>query len=116
MFHHSTLNTGLMFMSRMGGFKFLTTAGGPVKRWFLFPVRWQFASDGADIGFGVYRRNKEDSGQKVADMTQVLPSERYNAHMVPEDSCLTCSEPGVCECQSLTGCQKNSGLSQICSS
>ncbi|XP_013870551.1 SEC14-like protein 2 [Austrofundulus limnaeus] len=58
-------------------------------------LRWQFASDGADIGFGVYRRNKEASGQKVADMVQVLPSERYNAHMVPEDSCLTCSEPGV---------------------
>lgn len=62
-----------------------------------FPYRWQFASDGADIGFGVYRQTKEGSGQKVAEMMQVLPSERYNAHMVPEDSCLTCSEPGVCE-------------------
>lgn len=58
-------------------------------------LRWQFASDGADIGFGVYRRTKEGSGQKVAEMLQVLPSERYNAHLVPEDSCLTCTEPGV---------------------
>ncbi|KAM7368531.1 hypothetical protein PAMP_012865 [Pampus punctatissimus] len=58
-------------------------------------LRWQFASDGADIGFGVYRRTKDGSGQKVSDMLQVLPSERYNAHMVPEDSSLTCSEPGV---------------------
>lgn len=93
-----------MFM--LGGFKRL--AGSHFKRWFLFPVRWQFASDGADIGFGVYRRNKEASSQKVADMMQVLPSERYNAHMVPEDSCLTCTEPGVCEYQCPTGRQKSS--------
>ncbi|XP_056259369.1 SEC14-like protein 2 isoform X2 [Seriola aureovittata] len=58
-------------------------------------LRWQFASDGADIGFGVYRRTKEGGGQEVADMLQVLPSQRYNAHLVPEDSCLTCPEPGV---------------------
>lgn len=60
-------------------------------------LRWQFASDGADIGFGVYRRTKRGGGQKVTEMLQVLSSERYNAHLVPEDSCLTCSEPGVCE-------------------
>uniref|UniRef100_A0A3B4AYH7 GOLD domain-containing protein n=1 Tax=Periophthalmus magnuspinnatus TaxID=409849 RepID=A0A3B4AYH7_9GOBI len=33
--------------------------------------------------------------QKVTEMIQVLPTERYNAHLVPEDSCLTCPEPGV---------------------
>ncbi|XP_029371930.1 SEC14-like protein 2 isoform X2 [Echeneis naucrates] len=58
-------------------------------------LRCQFASDGADIGFGVYRRTKDEDGQKVAAMQQVLPSERYNAHLVPEDNCLTCPEPGV---------------------
>ncbi|XP_067114491.1 SEC14-like protein 2 isoform X1 [Osmerus mordax] len=58
-------------------------------------LRWQFASDGADIGFGVFRRTQEGGAQKVEDMLQVLPSERYNAHMVPEDSSLTCDEPGV---------------------
>ncbi|KAJ4921545.1 hypothetical protein JOQ06_024473 [Pogonophryne albipinna] len=58
-------------------------------------LRWQFISDRADIGFGVYRRTKEGGGQKVSEMLQVLPSERYNAHLVPEDSCLTCPEPGV---------------------
>ncbi|KAM3849327.1 SEC14-like protein 2 [Diretmus argenteus] len=56
-------------------------------------LRWQFASDGADIGFGVYRRAWDSGGQK--EMVQVLPSERYNAHMVPEDSSLTCPEPGL---------------------
>lgn len=63
----------------------------------MYVSRWQFASDGADIGFGVYRRTKRGGGQKVADMQQVLPCERYNAHLVPEDSCLTCPEPGVCK-------------------
>ncbi|XP_037609680.1 SEC14-like protein 2 [Sebastes umbrosus] len=58
-------------------------------------LRWQFASDGADIGFGVYQRTKDGGGQKVAEMLQVLPSERYNAHLVPEDSGLTCTEAGV---------------------
>lgn len=63
----------------------------------LCDSRWQFASDGADIGFGVYRRTERGQAQKVAEMLQVLPSERYNAHLVPEDSCLTCPEPGVCK-------------------
>lgn len=58
-------------------------------------LRWQFSSDGADIGFGVYRRTKDGGAQKLSDMLQVLPSERYNAHLVPEDNCLTCTEPGV---------------------
>uniref|UniRef100_A0A8D3AJ52 SEC14-like protein 2 n=1 Tax=Scophthalmus maximus TaxID=52904 RepID=A0A8D3AJ52_SCOMX len=58
-------------------------------------LRCQFSSDGADIGFGIYRRTKEGAGQRVTEMLQVLPSERYNAHLVPEDSWLTCPEPGV---------------------
>ncbi|CDQ82542.1 unnamed protein product [Oncorhynchus mykiss] len=61
-------------------------------------LRWQFASDGADIGFGVFMRTQEGGGaQKVGDMLQVVPSERYNSHMVPEDRSLTCPEPGTCE-------------------
>ncbi|KAF7657323.1 hypothetical protein LDENG_00028690, partial [Lucifuga dentata] len=58
-------------------------------------LRWQFASEGSDVGFGVYRKTKHGSKQKVADMLQVLPSDRYNAHLVPEEGCLTCPEPGV---------------------
>jgi hypothetical protein len=30
-------------------------------------------------------------------MTEVLASQRYNAHMVPEDGTLTCSDAGVCK-------------------
>uniref|UniRef100_A0A8C5CUC2 SEC14-like protein 2 n=1 Tax=Gadus morhua TaxID=8049 RepID=A0A8C5CUC2_GADMO len=55
-------------------------------------LRWQFASDGSDIGFGVFLRCQEDGdgGQR-----QVVPSERYNAHLVPEDQSLLCPQPGT---------------------
>ncbi|XP_055791815.1 SEC14-like protein 3 isoform X2 [Salvelinus fontinalis] len=60
------------------------------------PSPSRFASDGAVICFGVFMRTQEGGvHQKVGDMLQVLPSERYNAHMVPEDRSLTCPEPGT---------------------
>lgn len=62
------------------------------------PCRWQFHSEGADIGFGVYLKTKVGERQRAGDMTEVLPNQRYNAHMVPEDGSLTCSTPGICEC------------------
>ncbi|XP_029916790.1 SEC14-like lipid binding 8 [Myripristis murdjan] len=64
----------------------------------LFPgcvLRWQFASDGADIGFGVFLKGKMGEWQKASQMQEVLRSERYNAHLVPEDGSLTCERPGV---------------------
>lgn len=30
-------------------------------------------------------------------MEEIVPSQRYNAHLVPEDGSLTCERPGVCE-------------------
>ncbi|XP_041344918.1 SEC14-like protein 2 isoform X3 [Pyrgilauda ruficollis] len=72
----------------------------------LFPgcvLRWQFRSEGADIGFGVYLKTKVGERQRAGDMTEVLPNQRYNAHMVPEDGSLTCSTPGICECRALPG-------------
>ncbi|XP_025255828.1 putative SEC14-like protein 6 [Theropithecus gelada] len=59
----------------------------------LFPgcvLRWQFASDGGDIGFGVFLKTKMGEWQKAREMTEVLPSQRYNAHLVPEDGSITC--------------------------
>lgn len=58
-------------------------------------LRWQFASEGADIGFGVFKKSKKGEWQKAGQMQEVLLSERYNAHLVPEDGSLTCSQPGV---------------------
>ncbi|XP_054450433.1 SEC14-like protein 4 [Pteronotus mesoamericanus] len=64
----------------------------------LFPgcaLRWQFASDGADIGFGVFLKTKKGEKQRVGEMIEVMPSQRYNAHLVPEDGSLTCLKAGV---------------------
>ncbi|XP_042684732.1 SEC14-like protein 2 isoform X1 [Centrocercus urophasianus] len=58
-------------------------------------LRWQFNSEGADVGFGVYLKTKVGERQRAGDMTEVLPTQRYNAHMVPEDGSLTCSTPGI---------------------
>lgn len=63
---------------------------------FMFNSRWQFASDGSDIGFGIYLKPKAGVKQKIAEMQEVLPTTRYNAHLVPEDGSYTCEEPGIC--------------------
>ncbi|XP_035022184.1 SEC14-like protein 2 [Hippoglossus stenolepis] len=64
----------------------------------LFPgcvLRWQFSSEGADIGFGVFLKAKRGEWRKAGQMQEVVPSQRYNAHLVPEDGSLTCERPGV---------------------
>ncbi|XP_054248768.1 SEC14-like protein 2 isoform X1 [Indicator indicator] len=64
----------------------------------LFPgcvLRWQFKSEGGDIGFGVYLKTKAGERQRAGDMTEVYPNQRYNSHMVPEDGSLTCSAAGI---------------------
>ncbi|KAK1146123.1 SEC14-like protein 2 isoform X1 [Acipenser oxyrinchus oxyrinchus] len=64
----------------------------------LFPgcvLRWQFASEGLDIGFGVFIKTKVGERQKAAEMVEVVPSQRYNAHLVPEDGSFTCQDPGI---------------------
>ncbi|XP_070759972.1 SEC14-like protein 2 isoform X2 [Enoplosus armatus] len=64
----------------------------------LFPgcvLRWQFATEGADIGFGVFMKARRGEWKKAAQMQEIVPSQRYNAHLVPEDGSLTCERPGV---------------------
>uniref|UniRef100_A0A0B6Z7E2 CRAL-TRIO domain-containing protein n=1 Tax=Arion vulgaris TaxID=1028688 RepID=A0A0B6Z7E2_9EUPU len=57
-------------------------------------IRWQFKTDGFDIGFGVYLRTT-DHRQKAVDMEPILPSQRVNSHMVPEDGSVTCRRTGI---------------------
>ncbi|XP_048763283.1 SEC14-like protein 2 isoform X2 [Ostrea edulis] len=57
-------------------------------------IRWQFSTNGYDIGFGVYRRTK-DTRQKANEMEEVLPTQRVNSHLVPEDGSFTCTEVGM---------------------
>lgn len=58
-------------------------------------LRWQFCSESGDIGFGVFQKTKAGEWQKAAQMLEVVPSQRYNAHLVPEDGSVTCERPGV---------------------
>ncbi|XP_012939201.2 retinal-binding protein [Aplysia californica] len=46
-------------------------------------LRWEFKTDGYDIGFGVFRVEGKES-------VAVVPVERVNSHMVPEDGSYTC--------------------------
>lgn len=68
-----------------------------MSEWVVVPCRWQFMSDGSDIGFGIFLKTKVGERQRAGEMREVLPSQRYNAHLVPEDGSLTCSDPGICE-------------------
>lgn len=64
----------------------------------LFPgcvLRWQFMSEGADVGFGVYLKTRIGERQKAGEMAEVVRNQRYNSHLVPEDGTLTCQDPGI---------------------
>nr|XP_022342462.1 SEC14-like protein 2 isoform X1 [Crassostrea virginica] len=57
-------------------------------------IRWQFSSEGYDIGFGVYRRTSEER-QKASQMEEVMKTQRVNSHLVPEDGSITCTDVGL---------------------
>ena len=53
--------------------------------------RWEFKTEGYDIGFGVHRINEDGSKEEI------VASERVNSHMVPEEGNYVCQQPGKCE-------------------
>ncbi|XP_012940167.1 SEC14-like protein 2 [Aplysia californica] len=57
-------------------------------------IRWQFKTDGFDIGFGVLKKTA-DGPQKSAEMEEVVATQRVNSHMVPEDGMVQCKEAGT---------------------
>ncbi len=64
---------------------------------FLFCCcRWQFLTEGNDIGFGVFYREMEGR-QRAGAMQEVYASERVNSHIVPEQDSLVCERSGTCE-------------------
>ena len=65
-----------------------------IKNYFHF--RWQFISEGNDIGFGVFYRTSEGR-QKAGDMEEIYPSDRVNCHMVPEEDSIVCDKVGTCK-------------------
>ncbi|KAI7793634.1 SEC14-like protein 2 [Triplophysa rosa] len=64
----------------------------------LFPnclLRWQFASEGSDIGFGLFLKTKGNDTKKREDVQEIIPIQRYNSHLVPEDGSHTCEDAGI---------------------
>ena len=60
-----------------------------------FITRWQFQTEGNDIGFGLYRRTG-DGRQKASEMEEIMRSERVNSHWVPEEGSHDCTQTGIC--------------------
>lgn len=57
-------------------------------------IRWQFKTDGFDIGFGVFRKTGEGR-QKAGEMETVMATDRVNSHLIPEDGSVTVKEEGT---------------------
>ncbi|ELU08275.1 hypothetical protein CAPTEDRAFT_150138 [Capitella teleta] len=57
-------------------------------------LRWNFSTDGMDIGFGVYRNPNKDKWKSVDKMEVFLAPERVNSHLVPEHGGIICEKAG----------------------
>ena len=57
-------------------------------------LSWQFWTDNMDIGFGVFKRTS-DERQKAGEMEEIVPSERVNCHIIPENGAITCDKTGT---------------------
>ncbi|CAH1800708.1 unnamed protein product [Owenia fusiformis] len=57
-------------------------------------LKWEFMTDGSDIGFGVFMKTAPGP-QKSDEMEVVVPSNRLNSHIVPEDGNLECTKTGT---------------------
>jgi hypothetical protein len=58
--------------------------------------RWQFTTEGYDLGFGVYQRTKDEK-QHAGKMVAIIPTQRVDSHLVPEDGSVAVKEPGICK-------------------
>ncbi|XP_052799680.1 SEC14-like protein 2 isoform X1 [Mya arenaria] len=57
-------------------------------------LRYEFLTEGYDVGFGVFRKSSRER-LKAGDMETVLPTQRSNSHLVPEDGAVECDIPGI---------------------
>ncbi|XP_060563002.1 SEC14-like protein 2 [Ruditapes philippinarum] len=57
-------------------------------------IRYEFQTDGYDIGFGVFRKKSKER-MKASEMDTILSTQRSNCHLVPEDGAVECDLPGI---------------------
>lgn len=56
-------------------------------------LSWQYRSLDHDIGFGVFFSEVEKKSSK--DLQEMIPTERRNCHMIPEEGSILCEKPGI---------------------
>ncbi|RWS29181.1 SEC14-like protein 3 [Leptotrombidium deliense] len=64
-------------------------------------IRWEFKTENYDIAFCVYRQRtiEELEGPNSGDDEDiVVPYQRVNCHLVPEDGLVVVEKPGKCTC------------------
>ena len=66
---------------------------------FFFFIRWQFLTDHHNVGFSVERKLLPPSelagGKHNSEI--IVPLQKVNSHIVPEDGCITCDKAGTCK-------------------
>jgi hypothetical protein len=67
-------------------------------------------TNGYDLGFGVYQRTK-DKKQHAGKMVAIIPTQRVDSHLVPEDGSVAVKEPGMW--RKLEYLEKTSDLPQV---
>ena len=61
----------------------------------LISCRWLFETEDCDIGFGVLYRSEDGPDDKTWD--EIVPINRVNSNLVPEDGNIVCNKTGVCK-------------------
>lgn len=56
-------------------------------------LSWQYKSLDHDIGFGVFFTEKGKAGSKAVE--EMIPTERRDCHMIPEEGSILCEKPGI---------------------
>ena len=94
--HHGNGTIHLKSVQRDKKTDFEKTVGDIMFLYLVYDVsRWNFWTEGKDIGFGIFRRTS-DQRQKAGDMEEVVASKRVNSHMIPEYGDIKCDVTGTC--------------------
>ena len=61
----------------------------------MFTLRWDFKTDGYDIGFGLFQEDPKTPKSRK----QLISVERMNSHMAPESGSYTCENSTSALCK-----------------
>ena len=61
----------------------------------LSSCRWLFETEDCDIGFGVLYHAQDGPDDKTWE--EIVPINRVNSNLVPEDGNIVCNKVGICK-------------------